>query len=96
MDINTKDKTRMVVCRACGQEMAAYVLSSHYELAHDAKYRACGINMLQMSKPKVGMFSSQPARVSFESSRGSFESSSSSARDSDESEPGSSYRLSFQ
>jgi hypothetical protein len=91
MDINTKDKTRMVVCRACGQEMAAFALSTHYELAHDAKYRACGINMLQMSKPKVGMFSSQPARVSFDSS-----SSSSSARDSDDSEMGSSYTLRFE
>jgi hypothetical protein len=56
-----------VVCRECGQEMAAEVLTTHYMLAHDKHFRGTNGNILKMSKPKVGMFSSHPARVSFDS-----------------------------
>jgi hypothetical protein len=75
-----------VVCRECGQEMAAEVLTTHYMLAHDQHFRGTNNNILRMSKPKVGMFSSQPARVSFESTDSGSSSCASSKNSSGSSE----------
>ena len=40
----------------------------HFALDHRKRVRGSDINLLRLSKPHVGMFSSQPARASFESS----------------------------